>query len=52
MSYFIASCGPSGLFQRVFVILDVLRAVIRIDCQIGGVPRYRKLDNLLESDRY
>jgi len=52
MSYLTASCGHSGLFQRVFVILDIPRAVIRIDCQIGGVSQYKKLDNLLESDRY
>ncbi len=52
MSSFIASCGLSGLFQRVFVSLDILRAVVGIDCQIGGVSRYKKLDNLLESDRY
>ncbi len=52
MSYFTASCGLSGLFQRVFMILDLLRAVFGIDCQIGGVSRYKKLDNLLESDGY
>ncbi len=30
--------------------LEILRAVIGIDCQIGGVSRYTKLDNLLQGD--
>ncbi len=52
MNYLNASCGLSGVFQRVFVSLDILRAVIGIGRQIGGVSRYKKLDNLLESDGY
>ncbi len=43
MSYFIAACGLSGLFQRVFVILDILRAVIGIDCQSAVFPNTRNL---------
>ena len=29
--------GLSGLFQRVFVILDILRTDILIHCRIGSV---------------
>jgi len=37
MSYLTASCGLSGVFQRVFVSLDILRAVIWIYCKFCKV---------------
>jgi len=32
-----ASCHLSGLFQRVFVSLDILRVGIRISCRNLGI---------------